>query len=384
MHQSIQNQTKMNSIIQSIRRMIRPATCVILFFFTSILPLQSFAQTLSPSVLPAAGAYFSAANGSLSWTLGETVTPTLQSGSNILTQGFQQPEVQVRTGTITGPFCPGGNVVVPFLSSGIISASNIFTAQLSNASGSFSSPVTIGTLTSNATSGNINAIIPPGTPNGAGYRIRVVSSIPTFAGPDNGANISIVNTCSITLNLTLFIEGYYNGSGMAPALFNEGVAASTSVTDSITVELHNAAAPYALVAISKVLLNTDGTASCNWSAAAGNYYIAVKHRNTVQTWSASPIAISGVPSSYNFSNAINKAYGSNMVSVNPGVWAFFSGDINQEENVDLLDAAILETDINDFAFGYFASDLNGDGNVDLLDSPVLEENINAFVFSVHP
>lgn len=383
--QSIQNQTKMKPSIPTIS--LKPAYSIQLFFLYICFFSPQFvnAQTLSPSVLPSAGGYFSAANGSLSWTLGETVTPTLQAGSNILTQGFQQPEVQVRTGTITGPFCPGGSVIVPFLSSGIISASNVYTAQLSNASGNFGSAVSIGTFTGNASSGSINAIIPLGTPNGAGYRIRVVSSLPAFTGPDNGTNLSIVNTCSITLNLTLFLQGYYTGSStMAPTLFNESVILSTSVTDTIIVELHQSVAPYLLVSSSKVLLNTDGTASCSWPVAAGNYYVAVKHRNTVQTWSASPISISSVPSSYNFSNAVTKAYGSNMAIVSTGVWAFYSGDINQEENIDLLDAAILETDISDFAFGYFASDINGDGNVDLLDSPLLEENINAFVFSVHP
>lgn len=36
------------------------------------------------------GEYFSNANGSFSWTLGEPVTETVNSGTNILTQGFQQ------------------------------------------------------------------------------------------------------------------------------------------------------------------------------------------------------------------------------------------------------------------------------------------------------
>src|SRR5581483_12305791 len=51
------------------------------------------AQTLSPNVLPATGNYFSAGGASLSWTLGETATLTLQSGSAMLTQGEQQPEI---------------------------------------------------------------------------------------------------------------------------------------------------------------------------------------------------------------------------------------------------------------------------------------------------
>jgi hypothetical protein len=73
-----------------------------------------------------------------------------------------------------------------------------------------------------------------------------------------------------------------------------------------------------------------------------------------------------------------------MVEVDPGVWAFYSGEINQDENIDLLDVALMEDDINNFQFGYFATDINGDGNVDLLDLPKPELNVNNFIFSAHP
>jgi len=62
----------------------------------------------------------------------------------------------------------------------------------------------------------------------------------------------------------------------------------------------------------------------------------------------------------------------------------YSGDLNQDENIDLLDLGDIETDINNFQFGYFATDINGDGNVDLLDGPIVENNINGFIFSSHP
>jgi hypothetical protein len=44
----------------------------------------------------------------------------------------------------------------------------------------------------------------------------------------------------------------------------------------------------------------------------------------------------------------------------------------------------LEVDINNFEIGYFVTDLNGDGNVDLLDAPLLEDNVNNFIYSIHP
>lgn len=80
----------------------------------------------------------------------------------------------------------------------------------------------------------------------------------------------------------------------------------------------------------------------------------------------------------------SKAFGNNMKQMEAGKYAFYTGDFDRDENIDVMDAAPLETDINAFHFGYYASDTNGDGNVDLLDTPLIEENVNNFVYSVHP
>lgn len=74
---------------------------------------------------------------------------------------------------------------------------NIFTAQLSNASGSFAAPVTIGTLTSSSLTGTIAGMIPANTLSGSGYRIRVVSNNPLVNALDNGSNL-IVNQFRIS------------------------------------------------------------------------------------------------------------------------------------------------------------------------------------------
>ncbi len=98
----------------------------------------------------------------------------------------------ITTGTITGsPFCACSTVNVPFTSTGTFAAGNIYTAQLSNAVGSFAAPTAIGTLASTANAGTITATIPCGTPSGTQYRIRVISSNPAITGTDNGVNITI-------------------------------------------------------------------------------------------------------------------------------------------------------------------------------------------------
>ncbi len=102
--------------------------------------------------------------------------------------------------SITGTtFCSGAPLSVSFSSSGYtFAAGNTFTAQLSDASGSFASPVNIGTLNSTATSGTIQAAIPVDRSTGFNYRVRVVSSNPGVTGIDNGTNFNIIKTSSGT------------------------------------------------------------------------------------------------------------------------------------------------------------------------------------------
>ncbi|MCC6253106.1 MAG: gliding motility-associated C-terminal domain-containing protein [Bacteroidia bacterium] len=106
----------------------------------------------------------------------------------------------ITTGTITGsPFCPGATFSVPFTSTGTFNTGNVYTAQLSDASGSFATPTNIGTLPSTANSGSISVTIPLGTPAGTGYVIRVVSSNPAVTGSSTVA-FSIVAPTTPTFN----------------------------------------------------------------------------------------------------------------------------------------------------------------------------------------
>lgn len=63
----------------------------LLIFPILLIPLLAQAQTIQMSVIAGGGGYETSASNSVSWTLGEAVIETLQQGSNILTQGFQQP-----------------------------------------------------------------------------------------------------------------------------------------------------------------------------------------------------------------------------------------------------------------------------------------------------
>ncbi len=94
--------------------------------------------------------------------------------------------------------CPGGAVSVPYTVNAPFTAGNIFTAELSDASGGWGSPTNIGTLTS-VNSGSITVTIPTSTPNGTGYKIRVRGSNPAITGTDNTFPITIQFNTSTTI-----------------------------------------------------------------------------------------------------------------------------------------------------------------------------------------
>ncbi|MBI4645132.1 MAG: hypothetical protein HY738_00710, partial [Bacteroidia bacterium] len=97
----------------------------------------------------------------------------------------------VSTSAIIGsPFCAGTIIDVPYTITGTFYSGNIFTAQLSDASGNFASPTSIGTIVS-TNAGTITATIPSAALTGTAYRIRVVSSTPSITGTDNGTNLTI-------------------------------------------------------------------------------------------------------------------------------------------------------------------------------------------------
>ena len=52
-----------------------------------------FGQSINPSVISSCGNYSSGSSGAVVWTLGEVMINTFTSGSNSLTQGFNQPSI---------------------------------------------------------------------------------------------------------------------------------------------------------------------------------------------------------------------------------------------------------------------------------------------------
>lgn len=103
------------------------------------------------------------------------------------------PIASITTGNIViEPYFIGETISVPFTINGTFLNGNVFTAQLSDTSGSFENPVNIGTL-NGLNAGNVAAVIPPEAVHSSGYRIRVISSNPAVYGTDNGQNIRVIS-----------------------------------------------------------------------------------------------------------------------------------------------------------------------------------------------
>ncbi len=128
---------------------------------------------------------------------------------------------QLITGNVNSPFCAGQLLTVPYTASGVYSVSNIFSVQLSDASGNFIVPyTTIGSITGSSLSGNIPATIPSSTLQGANYRIRVVSNLPVLNGIDNGSDL-IINAPSAPMSIS---QSFCNG-----ATINDLVATGSNI-----------------------------------------------------------------------------------------------------------------------------------------------------------
>ncbi len=150
-------------------------------------------------------------------------------------------------------------------------------------------------------------------------------------------------------------------------------------TKSVTVELHAATTPYALVESKVVTLSTSGTANPLFTIAANGtpYYIVIRTDNGLETWSATPQTFTGSTLTYDFTDCATQAFGSNMLLVGTK-WCIISGDADQDGTViDALDRSLCWNDRN--LVGVYATDFNGDGTVDALDRSICWNNRNLAV-----
>jgi len=208
--------------------------------------------------------------------------------------------------------------------------------------------------------------------SGANYYFIVAQDI-----HGNYSPVGITQSPNITLNMTMFIEGFYNSS------------TDLQVRDTIKVYLRNTVTPFAKIDSAKAVVSANGSASLLFgNAPTGQYYIVTTHRNSLETWSKSggESLVRGSAVNYNFSTASSQAYGSNMkqVDTSPARFADFSGDVNQDGFINLADVIGIYNDAGNFVTGYKVTDTNGDNITDLSDILIANNNSVGFVTVVKP
>ena len=178
-----------------------------------------------------------------------------------------------------------------------------------------------------------------------------------------------------TLQLSLFIEGLYEGGGiMRKAQDENGDHYQGQIADFIQVELRDAISPYSLAFTADIELLVNGQASLPIPAAFnGNYYLVVKHRNSIETWSSLPLSISSQIITYNFSENAGKAFGNNQKFI-LDAWVLYGGDVNQDGFITIADVEQADVSSNNFSAGFLVDDTNGDGVIDALDMLLIDNN----------
>ena len=144
--------------------------------------------------------------------------------------------VGIRGGVVTA-LCPGDSLKVVAQTTDLFNAPNVFTAQLSDATGSFATPTVLGSITRTSRD-TIRTIIPLTALAGTGYRIRIVSSDAAFTGTDNGDNLTI-NPIPTKPVVTSTGTSYCVGDSLqltAPTGFTSYVWSNGKVTQSIFVK----------------------------------------------------------------------------------------------------------------------------------------------------
>jgi len=199
-----------------------------------------------------------------------------------------------------------------------------------------------------------------------------------FAGTENRGiwriNLSYFGISGIlTLNLRALIQGFYDP------------VSNKMVNDSVRVYLRNVSAPYSVIDSARTILDSNGMGSFTFSNAANSvpYYLVIRHRNGLETWSATGNSFTSGNLSYDFTTSSTQAYGNNLF-LKGAKYTIYNGDINQEGAIDGSDLAYVDNDAFNFLTGYRITDINGDNLIDGSDLAIVDNNASNFITVRNP
>ncbi|MBX7041547.1 MAG: hypothetical protein K1X85_01490 [Ignavibacteria bacterium] len=183
-----------------------------------------------------------------------------------------------------------------------------------------------------------------------------------------------------TLSLSMFIEGMYVPD-----------ANRMTAGDTVTAFLRDHLPPYEILDSAVTLLDSSGNAFFRFHRDSPSYpscckLLTVKHRNSVETWSAGPIDNGSHDLVYDLTHSASSAFGNNLVQVDnsPPRFAVYSGDTDGDGAIDGSDVSAVDNDAANFSGGYLVTDLTGDRFVDGTDFLIADNNAANFIGVIRP
>ncbi len=194
---------------------------------------------------------------------------------------------------------------------------------------------------------------------------------------DNSTEIYQAWTSSLDfgLEVKLIPEGFYNIT-----------ADKLRMKDTIKAFLRNSNSPYSITDSSSGILDsvTFKAGLVFRNAVSGNYYLEIRHRNCVNTWSKYSLNYSSCKNPlYDFTVSSDMAMGDNLISLN-NKYCLYSGDVNKDGRIDMFDIGDIYNAQANFEEGYSQSDVNGDSHIDLNDLSITFNNSLNFVSCITP
>lgn len=179
------------------------------------------------------------------------------------------------------------------------------------------------------------------------------NSLYPYRGCDEGAPLKILSFGAKLQNVSL-------SEGIKIALVNS----SCQVVSTCYGDLSSGAA---IFCFGDSIINGTG------------YYLDIKSRSHLRTYSASLQNFTGDNLVYDFKTSSSQAYGFNMI-LDGSEYAFYGGDVNQDGIIDGVDGLFIDNDAAVFVTGCnLSTDINNDGIVDGSDTVIQDNNALNFV-----
>lgn len=180
----------------------------------------------------------------------------------------------------------------------------------------------------------------------------------------NFSNLDTASRTAITFyNVKIIPEGIYNVSTDQLRMRDTVKAYLWDITGSTLVDS-------AVGIIDSITFLTDFEFK---NAVSGTYYLAIVHRNCIETWSkvGGEAVLRGQSHGYDFTSSNTMAYGDNL-KLKGTRYCLYSGDVNSSGVVNSTDRTLIRNNVG--SVGYFRFDLDGNGVVNSSDRTIVRNN----------